>query len=159
MAVLKVDWHRLKKGSWSEQEEKNAELVADFVQHLMNEHDFDYITDKFAGGSYIQHNRSMHDGVKGVVDYVSKFVKRFPDFAYDVKHIYVDGQYVTFHSHSTANKKDRGNPNKGFNIMDIWKVENDQLVEHWDAIQPINGTMRLYALLVGGSVRNDNTFF
>ena len=159
MAVLKVDWNKLKKDNWTEQEEKNAELVADFVQHLMNEHDFDYIMDKFSGGSYVQHNRSMDDGLKGVVEYVSKFVKRFPDFAYDVKHIYADGDFVTFHSHSTAIKNDRGNPNKGFNIIDIWKVEYGQLVEHWDAIQPINATMRLYALLVGGSVKNHNTLF
>ena len=147
------------RNHWSDQEIKNAQLVVDFVQNLMNNHDFDYITDKFGNGPYTQHNRSMVDGVNGVVDYVSKFAKRFPDFTYDVKHIYADGDYVTLHSHSTSNKKDRGNPNKGFNIIDIWKVENGQLVEHWDAIQPINGSMRFYALLVGGTVKNENTLF
>ena len=159
MAKLKIDFNSLKRDNWSVQETKNAELVVEFVQHLMNDHDFDYIMERFGKGSYTQHNRGMTDGLNGVVEYVSKFVKRFPDFTYDVKHIYVDGQYVTFHSHSTANKKDRGNPNKGFNIMDIWKIENGQLVEHWDAIQPIDGFMRLYAAFAGGSVKNDNSLF
>ncbi|MEM6965355.1 MAG: nuclear transport factor 2 family protein [Bacteroidota bacterium] len=159
MSVLKIDLEKLRKSSWSEQETKHVELVLDFVQNLMNDHNFDYVMDKFGQGSYIQHNRGMLDGVQGVVEYVSGFVKRFPDFTYDVKHIYVDGQYVIFHSHSTANKKDRGNPNKGFNIMDTWKVEEGQLVEHWDAIQPINGFMRLYAVMAGGSVKNENTLF
>ncbi|MEM9919184.1 MAG: ester cyclase [Bacteroidota bacterium] len=159
MNALKIDFDQLRRDNWSKEEVSNARLVADFVQHLMNDHDFDYVMEKFGKGPYTQHNRGMTDGVKGVVEYVSKFVKRFPDFAYDVKHIYVDGPYVIFHSHSTANKKDRGNPNKGFNIKDTWKVENGQLVEHWDAIQPIDGFMRLYAVFAGGSVRNVNTLF
>lgn len=159
MEVIKIDIEKLKRENWSEQEVKNVELVIDFVQHLMNNHDFDYVLNRFGKGSYVQHNRGMLNGVKGVVDYISKFVKRFPDFTYDVKHIYVDGQYVTLHSHSTSNKKDRGNSGKGFNIMDTWKVENGQLVEHWDAIQPIDGFMRLYAFFTGGSVKNANTLF
>ena len=159
MKTAQIEIDKLKRNNWSDQELKNAELVVDFVQHLMNDHDFDYVLKKFDRASYVQHNRSMSDGVKAVVDYISKFVNQFPDFAYDVKHIYVDGQYVTLHSHSTLSKKDRGNPDKGFNIIDVWKVENDQLIEHWDAIQPINGFMRLYALFSGGSKRNNNTLF
>ncbi|MEL6970232.1 MAG: ester cyclase [Bacteroidota bacterium] len=159
METLKIDLDQLKRDNWSEQELQNVELVVDFVQHLMNDHDFEYVLEKFGKGSYVQHNRSMNDGLTGVVEYVSKFVKSFPDFTYDVKHIYVDGQYVILHSHSTANKKDRGNPQKGFNIKDTWKVENGQLVEHWDAIQPIDGFMRLYAVFAGGAVKNDNTLF
>ncbi|MEM9820226.1 MAG: ester cyclase [Bacteroidota bacterium] len=159
MAKIKIDFNALKKAHWSEQEVKNAALVLDFVQHLMNDHDFDYVLEKFGKGSYVQHNRSMTNGVEGVVAYVRNFVKRFPDFTYDVKHIYVDGPYVIFHSHSTANKKHRGNPEKGFNIKDTWKVENGQLVEHWDAIQPIDGFMRLYAVFAGGSLANANTLF
>lgn len=134
-------------------------MVVDFVQHLMNDHDFDYVMEKFDKGSYKQHNRGMLNGVKGVVEYVSKFVKRYPDFTYDVKHIYVDGQYVILHSHSTATRKDRGNSQKGFNIKDTWKVENGQLVEHWDAIQPIDGFMRVYSVFAGGAVKNENTLF
>ena len=159
METLKIDLDQLKRDNWSEQELQNVELVVDFVQHLMNDHDFEYVLEKFGKGSYVQHNRIMNDGLTGVVEYVRKFVKSFPDFTYDVKHIYVDGQYVILHSHSTANKKDRGNPQKGFNIKDTWKVENGQLLEHWDANQPIDGFMRLYAVLAGGAVKNDNTLF
>ena len=159
MEKRQINFNSLKRDNWTEQESKNAELVLDFVQHLMNDHDFDYVLEKFNTGSYIQHNRSMPNGVEGVVNYVRKFVKRFPDFSYDVKHIYVDGQYVILHSHSTANKKDRGNAQKGFNIKDTWKVENGQLVEHWDAIQPIDGFMRFYALVAGGGSKNSNTLF
>ncbi len=159
MKKPKIDFNLLKKDNWSEQETQNAALVIDFVQRLMNDHDFDYVMDKFDTGTYIQHNRSMPDGVSGVVEYVRKFVKRFPDFAYDVKHVYVDGMNVILHSHSTMNKKDRGNLQKGFNIIDTWKIENGKLVEHWDAIQPIDGFMRFYTWVAGGGFKNSNTLF
>jgi len=159
MDVIRIPFDKLKKSNWSEQEVRNAELVVDFVQHLMNNHDFDYVNNKFGVNRYVQHNRGMRDGIKGVIEYVSAFVKRYPNFTYDVKHIYVDGQHVIFHSHATSNKKDRYNPNKGFNIMDVWKVEDGQIVEHWDSIQAIDGFMRLYAFVAGGAVKNDNTLF
>jgi len=44
--------------------------------------------------------------------------------------MYVDGDYVTVHLHATNNKKHRGNPKKGLNIMDIWKVEDGVILEH-----------------------------
>ncbi|MEM7104920.1 MAG: nuclear transport factor 2 family protein [Bacteroidota bacterium] len=159
MDRLQVNIDLLKKDSWNEQEFKNAQLVTDFVQHLMNNHDFDYVLKEFDKGSYIQHNRSMPNGVGGVVAYIRNLVKRFPDYTYDVKHIYVDGAYVIFHSHATVNKKHRGNPQKGFNIKDTWKVEDGKITEHWDAIQPVEGFWRLYAWLFGGGSKNSNTLF
>lgn len=41
MATLKVDLDGLKKRHWTPEGLKNVELVADFVQKLMNDHDFD----------------------------------------------------------------------------------------------------------------------
>ncbi|WP_306641780.1 nuclear transport factor 2 family protein [Sanyastnella coralliicola] len=159
METLKVDLEKLKRPNWTSEEHANADLVRDFIQHLMNDHDIEYVLKNFDQGSYIQHNRSMPNGVKGVVDYVSKFVKQFPEYTYDVKHMYVDGDYVTIQSHVTTKKKDRGNPQKGFNIIDTWKIKDGRLVEHWDAIQPINGFMRFYSWMVGGKTVNENTLF
>ena len=31
--------------------------------------------------------------------------------------------------------------------------------DHWDAVQPLDRSMRFYALLTGGRVRNDNGTF
>ena len=159
MDTLKVNLESLKKDNWSNQELDNAKLVIDFVQHIMNNHDFDYIMQTYSDGPYVQHNRSMHDGLSGVVDSVKQLAKRYPDFTYDVKHIFVDGDYVTLHSHATISKQDRGNDKKGFNIMDTWRVKDGKLVEHWDVIQPLDGFMRFYALLTAGAIRNTNGVF
>lgn len=156
MDTLQIKFDSLKKENWSEQEEKNVKLVIDFISHLMNKHDFDYVLNKFGDQAYVQHNRSIPDGMKALVKYVQDFARRYPDYSYDVKHIYADGEYVIFHSHATLKAQDRGNDKKGLNIIDTWRIKNGQIADHWDALQPMDGFMRFYNLLAGGKVRNAN---
>jgi predicted SnoaL-like aldol condensation-catalyzing enzyme len=108
---------------------------------------------------YKQHNRNLPDKITGLVGFLEEFVEDYPEYSYDVKHIYVDGNYVIFHSHATLNEADRGNAHKGMNIIDTWRIENGQIVEHWDSIQALDGFMRFYSLLTGGKIRNDNGVF
>ena len=159
MDNLTIDFEGLKKDHWSEAELGNARLLADFVQALMNDHNFDDVLTTFGNDSYLQHNRNIPEGMEALVAFVADFVKRFPDYGYDVKRILVDDDHVTFHSHVTIKKEHRGNDSKGLNIIDTWRVENGQIVEHWDAIQSLDGFMRFYALLTGGKVRNSNGVF
>ncbi|MCG8620039.1 MAG: nuclear transport factor 2 family protein, partial [Desulfobacterales bacterium] len=109
--------------------------------------------------SYIQHNRNLPDKIQGLVGFLREFVQDYPDYTYDVKHIYADGDYVTFHSHATLKKEDRGNDQKGMNIIDTWRIENGKIVEHWDSIQPLDVFMRFYAWMNGGDIRNKNGVF
>jgi len=122
----------------------------------MNNHDFDYVLKKFGSNDYVQHNRSIPDGMEALVEYVRSFANRFPDYTYDLKHTYADGDFVIFHSHATIKAQDRQNDRKGLNIIDIWRVEDGQIKDHWDALQPMDGFMRFYNLLNGGKIRNDN---
>ncbi len=157
--VPQINLEILRRDTWSQDELDNAKFVIDFVQHLMNDHNFAYIHEKYGNGPYRQHNRSMRDGIPGVVDSVTTLTKRFPEFSYEVKNIYADGAHVTIHSHATMRESDRGNEKKGFIIYDTWKVENGKLVEHWDALQPLDFGMRLFLLLTGGSIKNKNGLF
>ncbi len=159
METITVELNRLQRNGWTAQEHTNVALVTDFVEHLMIKHDFGYIQQNFGHHNYVQHNRNMTDGIQGVVNTVGGLVKRYPDYTYDVKHILVDGDYVSFHSHVTLKRAHRGNDKKGFNIKDTWRVQDGQIVEHWDAIQPIDLSMRLFVLLNGGAIRNGNGVF
>ena len=156
---LTVDLASLQKANWSEQELKNAEIITDFVQNIMNNHNFDYVLEHYNDSSYVQHNRNIPDKVTGLVGFLKDFVAEYPEYTYDVKHIYVDGDYVIFHSHATLNKEDRGNDEKGLNIIDTWRLENGRIVEHWDSIQALDGFMRFYSLISGGTIRNENGVF
>ncbi|WP_226646819.1 nuclear transport factor 2 family protein [Microbulbifer variabilis] len=159
MTFPKIDFEALEKSHWSFADRENAKLVVEFVQQIMNAHNFDEITRLYTGQPYKQHNRNIADGIEGVVKTVGDLVKSSPEFSYEVKHVYVDGEYVILHSHATLKAKHRGDDTQGFNIVDTWRVKDGQLVEHWDAIQGISFSMRLYALVSGGRVRNKNGVF
>jgi len=157
--TIQIDLSVLQKTSWTEREQKNAEIITDFVQNVMNNHNFDYVLERYNDSAYTQHNRNLPDKMTGLVGFLEEFVEDYPDYSYDVKHIYVDGDYVIFHSHATLNKDDRGNDQKGMNIIDTWRLENGRIVEHWDSIQALDGFMRFYSLISGGTIRNDNGVF
>ena len=156
MNTIQTSFEDLKKDSWSEQETDNVKLLIGFVQALMNDHDFDRVLDEFGNPLYRQHNRGIPDGMPALVRYVESFSKRYPDYAYDVKHIYADGDFVIFHSHITTHKKDRGNDKRGINVSDTWRIENGQIVEHWDTLQPMNAFLRFFFWTAGGKVANTN---
>ena len=156
MANPTVQLDDLRQAHWTESEARNAETMADFVQLLMNEHDFDQVRDKHPHPGYVQHNRAIPDGIPGLIGYVSQLVKRFPDYSYDVLQIVSSGDRVVFHSHVTLNEKHRGDHSKGFIIFDMWKVVDGQILGHWDALQPLDLSMRVFSAINGGRVRNQN---
>ncbi len=156
---LNIDLQSLQKSNWTEQELKNAALITDFVQNLMNNHNFNYILEHYNDSAYVQHNRNLPDRVEGLVSFLGEFVEDYPEYTYDVKHIFVDGDYVIFHSHATLDRDDRGNDQKGMNIIDTWRLENGRIVEHWDSIQSLDVFMRFYSLINGGNINNQNGLF
>lgn len=156
---LTINLDALQKSHWTEQEQRNVEIVADFVQNLMNNHNFAYILEHYNDSAYVQHNRNLPDKITGLVGFLREFVEDYPDYAYDVKHIYVDGDHVIFHSHATLDQTHRANDQKGMNIIDTWRLENGRIVEHWDSIQALDSFMRFYALVSGGNIKNDNGVF
>ncbi|NOH78689.1 polyketide cyclase [Vibrio sp. RE86] len=156
---LTIDLPSLQKPHWTEEELANATLITDFVQNLMNNHNFEYVLENYNDSAYVQHNRNLPDKVTGLVSFLEEFVEEYPDYTYDVKHIYVDGDYVIFHSHATLDKDDRGNDQKGMNIIDTWRLENGRIVEHWDSIQALDFSMRVYSLISGGDIANGNGVF
>ncbi|MEO0472096.1 MAG: nuclear transport factor 2 family protein [Bacteroidota bacterium] len=159
METIQIRFDQHQKSHWTDQETKNVRLLIDFVQQLMNNHDFEQVLKEFNNSRYRQHNRSIPDGMEALVKYVADFAKRYPDYTYDVKHIHADGDIVIFHSHITTSKKDRGDDSKGINVSDTWRVENGQIVEHWDSLQPINGFLRFLFWVIGGKVANRNGVF
>ena len=50
----------------------------------------------------------------------------------DFKRIIAEGNLVAFHNHLKPNPQDRG-----VAVVDIFRVEDGKLVEHWDVIQPV----------------------
>jgi len=66
---------------------------------------------------------------------------------------------VTITLHVTMKAAHRGNDRKGLNITDTWRAIGGQLVEHRESVEPIDRSMRLFALATGGRFRNSNGVF
>ncbi len=154
-----IELDGLIRSHWTEAETTNARLIHGFVQTLMNDHDFDAVLEHFGNASYVQHNRTMTDGINGVVETVERLVKRFSEYSYDVKNIIASGDRVVFHSHVTMRKSHRGDESKGLIIFDMWRIEDGAIVEHWDSLQALDLPMRMYLASTGGKIRNDNGVF
>lgn len=152
------EYEKFIKPHWTKEELENFRVVVLFLKTLRAK-EFDRLLSDYSSHPYVQHNVGMLEGIPGVVKEGQKAVKQFPDFFIDTKHVYVDGDFVIIHSHMTAKKSHRGNDSKGFNVIDVWKVIEGKIVEHWDSIQPIDFGVRLYALLTGGNVKNLNGRF
>lgn len=159
MKIPKIESKKHMQEQWTEQEKANVRTVVDFFQTLMNEHDFEGTIKKYGGSSYQQHNRAIPNEMEGLIRYVKTMTRRFPEYSFDVKKIFADGDYVVLHSHTTMNAKHRGNEKKGYIITDTFKLKDGKLSEHWDAIQAIDFFSRCIMLMVGGSIQNSNPTF
>ena len=69
---------------------------------------------------------------KTVVDFYEKAEEKFPNSRSEIKRVFADGDYVILHVHAVREPGTRGNA-----IVDIFRLEDGKIVEHWDVVQPI----------------------
>ncbi len=127
--------------TYSPQELKNKEIVLDFYQKALNDKDFDAAS-KYLG-KYIQHNPLAADGPDGLRGFLEYLKKNYPQSKSEIKRVMVDGDYVILRVHAIRQPGDRGSA-----IVDIFRVEDNKIQEHWDSVQPIPETSK-----------NSNTMF
>lgn len=111
--------------------EKNKEVVKIFYQKALNEKDFS-AAQPYLGDWYIQHNPLAKDGAEGFRDFLEYLKTTYPQSHSEIKQVFAEGDYVILHVHSVKEPGTRGAA-----IIDIFRLENSRIVEHWDVIQPI----------------------
>jgi len=110
---------------------RNKELVLAFYKKLIGEKDYEAAR-RYMGAEYRQHAPYAADGHTGVAEWVRKFKEAFPQHHYEVKKIIAEGDLVVLHLHGKS-----GLHPFGESVIDIFRIENGKVVEHWDVIQPI----------------------
>lgn len=109
----------------------NKKLVLEFYETALNKRDADAAL-KYLGERYIQHNPMAPDGPAGVRGLIEMLKAKFPQGRNEVKRSIAEGNLVMIHVHAKGSPDDRGRA-----IIDIFRVENGKIVEHWDVIQPV----------------------
>ena len=113
------------------QEEANKKTVLEFYDKALNQKDFEAAAKSF-GPKYIQHNPNVPDGIEAFKGLVTMLKEKFPKSRSEIKRVIADGDLVVLHVHSVREPGQRGRA-----IVDIFRLENGKIVEHWDVVQDI----------------------
>lgn len=111
--------------------EANKRAVVAFYNKAINEKNFEAAR-PYMGDKYIQHNPNAADGPAGLAAFLKFLKEKFPNAKSEIKRVFAEGDYVILHVHAVREPGTRGNA-----IVDIFRLENGKIVEHWDVIQPI----------------------
>ena len=112
--------------------ERNKNHVVGFLNTVFNDHDVDRGIREFMGETYTQHNPAVGDGIEAFRAFFKPFFMERPGATFDIKRVFCEGDFVTVHAHWKENADDRGTA-----VMDIFRLQNGRVVEHWDVMQPI----------------------
>ncbi|AVG43800.1 hypothetical protein LMG6001_05418 [Achromobacter insolitus] len=115
----------------AEQEAANKAAVLAFYEQGLNQKDAEAAL-KYVGDRYVQHNPNAADGPEGFRKFIGFLREKFPQSRSEIKRVFTDGDYVILHVHAVRQPGDRGSA-----IIDIFRLEQGKIVEHWDAVQPI----------------------
>jgi predicted SnoaL-like aldol condensation-catalyzing enzyme len=119
-------------GAYSATEKANLRLVRAVYDEVLEPLDPDRV-DRYFAPDYVQHNPLAATGAQGLKDFLTWARETSPDAHHDVKRMFADGDHVIAHVHVVIEPGTPGNA-----VIDIFRIEEGRIAEHWDAMQPIS---------------------
>ena len=114
-----------------EKTEANKALARTLVEDVLMGKNPSKITDYISAETYHQHNPGIKDGLQGITEAVEYLTSQNNMFKYTKIHkVLGEGNFVL-----TVSEGQWNDTNNVF--YDLFRIENDKVVEHWDVIQPI----------------------
>ncbi len=86
----------------------------------------------WVAADYRQHNPNATDGRDAAIAFLEPFYQRNPAHRMTVKRVLVDGDLFAVHLHGQTGPDDRGAA-----AVDILRVKDCKIVEHWDVTQAV----------------------
>jgi predicted SnoaL-like aldol condensation-catalyzing enzyme len=106
-----------------DREASNKALVLDAFDALFNRRDFE-AAEKYWSPTYIQHSAGIAPGRDGLFSLVHRLTRR-----YENSLAVAEGDYVMVHGRFSGG----GRPTRI--VVDIVRIEDGRLAEHWDVVQ------------------------
>jgi predicted SnoaL-like aldol condensation-catalyzing enzyme len=108
-------------------QEKNKQIVTMAYQRIFGELDTTAVGE-YMSKNFLQHNPTIADGPAGVIALVKMLTSQgIPKQKITIKHVIAEGDIVILHSRYEMAAKE-------MRFIDIYRVENGKIVEHWDAM-------------------------
>ena len=123
-------------GSSSASEEQNKALVLRLYSEAFNQGKTDVVKE-LVGAGYVQHDKSVPGGADGQIKQFKDVKAKIPGAVATVKHVAADADLVAVHWHASATP---ANEATGEAKIDLFRVGEGKLVEHWSITQTVPAT-------------------
>lgn len=112
--------------------EANKQIVREFVERVIINHEMDKLTTYINPEKYIQHNPAIADGLEGFGKAMKYFAENGLVMEFTKLHkVLGEGNFVLTMSEGKFGKGEHTS------FYDLFRLENGKIVEHWDVIEPI----------------------
>jgi predicted SnoaL-like aldol condensation-catalyzing enzyme len=112
--------------------ERNKQTVVTFFTRAFNDHEPADAVAKYVGSKYIEHNPDTPDGAAAFVECAKKLIARNPELGVEIKRVIAEDDLVVTHDLVKSSPGQRG-----LASIDIFRLEDGKIVEHWDVRQPV----------------------
>jgi predicted SnoaL-like aldol condensation-catalyzing enzyme len=110
------------------------QLVSSYMQQVWVEKQIDAV-DRHVATDMIQHNPNLPNGLAALKGFLPKlFGELLPRLEWRVVRTIAEGDLVVVHSHAIPEPGALG-----MSVVDIFRVANERIVEHWDLSHDVPG--------------------
>jgi len=89
--------------------------------------------ERYATTDFVEHSAEIAGGTRQAASaYLEDLIRRFPAPKWQVLRSAAEGPFVFLHVHVTPGPGERG-----VAIVEIFRVRDGKITEHWDVIQPV----------------------
>ena len=113
------------------EEERNLQHVIGMFHDVLVPLDSSRVDD-YISPRYIQHSQMAAPTVEALKAFLDEKRAESSEAEQHLKRAFVDGDHVILHYHVIRFPSD-----PGFAVMDIFRLEEGMIVEHWDCVQDV----------------------
>lgn len=123
--------------------DQNKNTVIDYCNQAINQRQPARAVATYIHPNVRQHNPHAADGPDAIVDFMTTLTTNNPDVHLDLRRVIAEDDLVVTHSHIRLSPDDPGTA-----VIDIYRLADGKITEHWDVAQPVPET-----------TANNNTMF